>query len=316
MATEYSVKTVNSTSADSTGNVSITVSGGTYTASNGLAMSGTDVQLGGTLTENTTITANAYSLTLNKNAGIGSLINLTNNSAENSIGCLSGNIISTGTNSATGISISANGTYAMGMEGISDSYIGIQARSTSGTALNAFSTSGVGATISSVGNNATVATSSFTPVSIISVDAGINYGTVQTALQVRKNVGNTFAQNGAGVAIDFSISTNSVSTFPIATSLISKWTNATTASRTSEFSITGVNNAVTNTIFTLSGNGVATFYNTIQLKGYTVATLPTGIIGMTAYVTDAASPTSLATVTGGGSTAVRVFYNGTNWIVQ
>ena len=62
-------------------------------------------------------------------------------------------------------------------------------------------------------------------------------------------------------------------------------------------------NAVTNT---LTGT---------TLVGYTVATLPSGIVGRTAYVTDALAPTFGATVTGGGATTIPVFYNGTAWII-
>ena len=56
------------------------------------------------------------------------------------------------------------------------------------------------------------------------------------------------------------------------------------------------------------------FNNTIRLKGYTVATLPTGTTGDMAYVTDATAPTYGGTLTGGGSVIVRVFYNGTAWV--
>jgi len=52
----------------------------------------------------------------------------------------------------------------------------------------------------------------------------------------------------------------------------------------------------------------------ITKKGYTVATLPTGVQGMTAFVTDALAPTFLATIVGGGAIVTPVFYNGTNWI--
>ena len=51
-----------------------------------------------------------------------------------------------------------------------------------------------------------------------------------------------------------------------------------------------------------------------RLKEYTVATLPDGINGDTAYVTDADAPTYLGTLTGGGSVVCPVFYNGTLWI--
>ena len=53
---------------------------------------------------------------------------------------------------------------------------------------------------------------------------------------------------------------------------------------------------------------------TIRLPGYTVATLPTGTIGDTAYVTDALAPTFLATIVGGGAVKTPVFYNGSAWI--
>jgi hypothetical protein len=51
------------------------------------------------------------------------------------------------------------------------------------------------------------------------------------------------------------------------------------------------------------------------LPQYTVATLPAGIQGATAYVTDALSPTWNSPVTGGGSVVIRVFYNGAAWVV-
>ena len=55
---------------------------------------------------------------------------------------------------------------------------------------------------------------------------------------------------------------------------------------------------------------------TIRTSGYTVATLPAGVIGMLAYVTDALSPTYLGTLTGGGAVKVPVFYNGAAWVAH
>ena len=52
----------------------------------------------------------------------------------------------------------------------------------------------------------------------------------------------------------------------------------------------------------------------IQLQGYTVATLPAGVEGDTAYVTDALAPAYGVAVTGGGAVKIPVFYDGTNWI--
>ena len=48
--------------------------------------------------------------------------------------------------------------------------------------------------------------------------------------------------------------------------------------------------------------------------GYTVANLPTGVVGMRAYVTDAVLPTYLGALTGGGAVKCPVFYNGTAWV--
>ena len=52
----------------------------------------------------------------------------------------------------------------------------------------------------------------------------------------------------------------------------------------------------------------------ISTTGYTVATLPTGVVGMRAYVTDALAPSYSASVVGGGAVKIPVFYNGAAWI--
>ena len=52
----------------------------------------------------------------------------------------------------------------------------------------------------------------------------------------------------------------------------------------------------------------------IKRVGYTVATLPSGTLGDTAYVTDATAPTYLGTLTGGGGVACPVWHNGTAWV--
>jgi hypothetical protein len=49
--------------------------------------------------------------------------------------------------------------------------------------------------------------------------------------------------------------------------------------------------------------------------GYTVATLPAGVVGMRAYVTDALAPSFGVTVAGSGAVTIPVFYDGANWIV-
>lgn len=61
-------------------------------------------------------------------------------------------------------------------------------------------------------------------------------------------------------------------------------------------------------------NGPIVSGSTIRLKGYLVSTLPIGVEGDTAYVTDALTPTYSSIVVGGGTVKCRVFFNGTNWI--
>jgi Major tropism determinant N-terminal domain len=57
--------------------------------------------------------------------------------------------------------------------------------------------------------------------------------------------------------------------------------------------------------------------NKIPINGnvYTVGTLPTGVTGMRAFVSDALTPTFLGALTGGSSTFCPVFYNGSAWKV-
>lgn len=62
------------------------------------------------------------------------------------------------------------------------------------------------------------------------------------------------------------------------------------------------------------GSGSSKFGGVINLKSYTVATLPAGVTGDMAYVTDATAPTYLGTLTGGGAVVCPVFYNGTAWV--
>lgn len=51
-----------------------------------------------------------------------------------------------------------------------------------------------------------------------------------------------------------------------------------------------------------------------RLRPFTVATLPTGIAGDVAFVTDATTPTYLGALTGGGAIVCPVMHNGTVWI--
>lgn len=63
-----------------------------------------------------------------------------------------------------------------------------------------------------------------------------------------------------------------------------------------------------------SGGKVINSNGVIALKAYTVATLPTGVQGDRAYVTDATVPTYNSVLVGGGAIKVPVFRNATVWV--
>lgn len=70
-----------------------------------------------------------------------------------------------------------------------------------------------------------------------------------------------------------------------------------------------------------SGTGAQTQTTGLTIKngmavsaGYTVSTLPTGITGGRAHVTDATACTFMGALTGGGSTVCPTFFNGTSWV--
>ena len=70
------------------------------------------------------------------------------------------------------------------------------------------------------------------------------------------------------------------------------------------------------TALTLDTSQNATFTGLVNMKVYTVATLPTaGTAGRRAFVNNALTPVSLSAVVGGGALTVPVFDNGTTWIV-
>ena len=70
------------------------------------------------------------------------------------------------------------------------------------------------------------------------------------------------------------------------------------------------------TALTIDTTQNATFSGLVNMKVFTVATLPTaGTAGRRAFVNNALTPVALSTVVGGGLLTVPVFDNGTNWIV-
>ena len=75
-----------------------------------------------------------------------------------------------------------------------------------------------------------------------------------------------------------------------------------------------VNSAYSAVPLSLTDSGNLTVTGKIKTAGYTVATLPAGVVGDRAYVTDATAPTYLGALTGGGAVTCPVFFNGTTWV--
>ncbi len=193
--------------------------GNIITADNGLtANTSTNVRLGGTLLQNTTIDGtSAYRLTLTgARTGSGQTLEVINTS--------SGQGITSTTGSGTSIYGASTSNYG-GIFG-----------SSSGTGLNGYSGSGLAA-LFDVDNSAT--------------------NTVIDVVEVRRATTGT-AANGIGGSIRYNTETDDGQKY-LSNQLISKWTDATNATRTSQFIITGVNSAVTQNLVTIDGNGTSTF---------------------------------------------------------
>lgn len=141
-----------------------------------------------------------------------------------------------------GTGIYGDGSFGIGVHGETTSYIGIRATSTDGVAFESYTTSGA-----SIESHAT----SGIPISLFDNTTGTN--TVEPMMQIYRSTTGT-AATGLGGSIVFNIETN-VSPEQEANSIVSKWTTATDATRTSEFYITGVNSGTTGTLLTISGDG-------------------------------------------------------------
>lgn len=130
-----------------------------------------------------------------------------------------------------------------------NSGIGVQGNSSSGVGVLGGSTSNYGVS----GSSTNVAGGNFSR-------SNASTNTVVAVLEIQRGNSGTSA-NGLGASLDYRMQVSN-GTVAISNSIISKWTDATAASRTSQFIITGVNNAVTGDILTLNGN------KSIQANGY------------------------------------------------
>ena len=195
-----------------------------YTASNGLVMTSLNTKLGGSLIENTTILNNGFNFIVSR-AGSGNAILGIN---------------------TTSVGVRGDSTSGIGVYGLSSTNAGVYG---SGNTGGSFSGTAIG-----------MYSQSISGISIKGRVEPASTSTVISNLVLERYTSGGTPANGIGQSFDFSLQTSSSA--DVSNALVSKWTNATHASRTSQFIITGVNAGVTANKLILSGDG------SLQLLAY------------------------------------------------
>ncbi len=238
--------------------------GGSVTADNGLTINpsgnvqlGATTSLGADLLHESYIDAEGFGLTIN---GIKSFTAEAHNAVFTVKNRYTGGDGSEGVyidvdgSGSTGLAITSENT---GATIIADS-IGIFAQSdasgsTSGQFITA-GTNGTGILVSATGGG--------NSKPIVSYVYGTNHNDVNISLELHKDtISATPPDDGIGQAIDFICATDANSQYR-ANRIISKWSDAFTANRTSQFILSGVGSAIEADLFTLTGTGA------LQLNKY------------------------------------------------
>lgn len=157
-------------------------------------------------------------------------------------------------NSDTIVSINNTGTTGLGLY-VAGTALGISTTSSSGTGLVSFGSTR-GATITGdTDEGLLVKSNAVRGARIQTVPATTN--TVVEVLQLERGVNGSPGASGIGEYVSFLNKTSDNSSSESNT-IISKFTDATTATRTSQFIITGVSSASSNNILTIDGDGSIT----------------------------------------------------------
>lgn len=204
---------------------------------NGITATGNLVQLGGTLVQATTIDATASYNLLITGAGASQVLRV------NSTG--GGAAITVNTN-GDGVrsTASAGGTAMFG----SSSGIGVYGFSSGASGSGGFFQA-------TGGSNGSAVLASSGAAGTFVYDGLYSDASTNSVVTVNRMIRNTtgLAASGIGQSIDFDISTTTGVT-PVANQIISKWLDATNATRQSQLVITGVTNAVLGTYFSFDGS--------------------------------------------------------------
>lgn len=273
---------------DGSGNLSWDAAGGTtYTADEGLTLSGSTFKLGGTFTSNRTINADLYSLTMNGTKE-GAILNVASGSGPDF-----GVAINASTVDGSALTVSASG-IGDGIEVNASGGIGVYSTTTgTGIGVQAISTSGIAVDANSsgtAGKFSNTTTSGSTVADIIDVYRAIGTGT---------------AGAGLGGAIKFSVNDASSVTGTMG-SLAYKLTDATTAGLTSQFVLKGTRNNTLADLLTISGNG------STKLNKYGVGSFT----GTAAYSLSVDASGNIIETTAGGGGGVTSVSGTTNRITS
>jgi len=162
--------------------------------------------------------------------------------------------ISGANNSDTLVSIINTGTTSTGLY-VSGTALGINAFSSSGAGLQAIGSTRGAVITGDTDEGLLVKSNSVRGARIQTVPSSTN--TVVEVLQLERGVSGGSGATGIGEYISF-LNKTSTNSSDISNTIISKFTDGTTATRTSQFVITGVNSASSTNVLTLDGDGTIT----------------------------------------------------------
>lgn len=241
---------------------------------NGVTDSAGRIILGGSLYKTTGINTNGYGFVFSSTSSDGILT--VSNSGTSGGNTYGGSFSDTKTDDGSfgsinyGMQGTASGAFLnVGVVGVatSGSFLSTGGMFTGGTygmEANAGSNSAIGLIARSFPNGST----SGAPAAQFYGQLSYSSEILQPIIQLVRSGG--IGVNGAGGSIDFII-TSSTGQEQLSNQLISYWTNATNATRTSQFDIIGVSNAVTQTFANFQTGGVIRTNNnadTVALKSY------------------------------------------------
>lgn len=274
----------------STGVITNSSPGATYTASNGLTLSGSDFKLGGTLTENTTITGGAFGLISTGTSATVSNLDISNNSiGAGSIVNISSTSTAAASNLQKGLNIALSGANATSTQTTYGAYVsnthdgtgstnyggyfttsggtlnyGVYGSGTygvygSGTNSGVYGTSGAGYALfaDAIGSAYGLWSQSVNQLSFYGTVIPSSTNTVVPVMEITRSSTGT-AANGMGGSLDFGLKTTG-SSDRVMNRIISVLTDATDSTRTAKMEFWGVTVGTTQNWLTIGQSGYVKF---------------------------------------------------------